>query len=87
MTITPPTATQLIAAPELAILAALELALVTSIEALAARYPVLRDDGPEGCDSNFSNDTALALDAQARTLVATINRYRLSLVDPGDSNF
>jgi hypothetical protein len=40
-----------------------------------------------GCDSNFRNDTALALDVQARTLVATINRYRLSLVDPDDSDF
>ena len=87
MTIGPPTAAQLLVAPELAILAVLELALVTAIEALAARVPVLRDDGPWACDSNFSNDTAIALHAQAIALAATINRYRLSLVDPDDADF
>ncbi len=86
MTITPPTATQLIAAPELAILAALELALVASVDAVTARHPEIRADC-DLCECRLGTEDALALCRQATALVATINRYRLSLVVPAEDDF
>lgn len=85
MTITPPTATDLLVAPELAILAALEFALMASVEAVMARHPELRDDF-DFCESGLGTEAALALRVQAVALAATVNRYRLSLVVPGDED-
>jgi hypothetical protein len=85
MIVAPPTAADLLVAPELAILAALELALVASVEAIMARHPELCDDF-DFCESGLGTEAALALRAQAVALVATVNRYRLSLVVPGDDD-
>jgi hypothetical protein len=79
MIVATPCAADLAIAPELAILAALEIALAASIEAIAARHPEIISDS-DFCDCGLATDEALALRRQASDLVATINRYRLSLV-------
>lgn len=85
MIIVPPSAAELGVAPELAILAALELALVTAVEAVTARHPELRGDS-DFCDCALGTEAALTLCRQANALVATVNRYRLALVVSGDDD-
>jgi len=78
MIVAAPTAAELAAAPELAILAALELALATSIQALTARHPEISGES-DFCDCGRGTEEALTLCRRAAHLVSTINRYRLSL--------
>ena len=79
MIIVPPPAADLAVAPELAILAALELALVTTVEAVTARHPELREDS-DFVECRLGTEAALALCRHATALVAVLNRYRISIV-------
>lgn len=87
MIVSTPTARQLVAAPEFAILAALEVALVAASEAIAARYPALLDDDLDYLDCAPGIEMAFAFNAQARQLLETINRYRLSIAYPDEPDF
>lgn len=76
-----PFAGDLCFAPELAILAALEASLATTIQVLIAAHPELEDHvAPE--EITIDVDTAAKLSRQAAELIATINTYRLAIVDP-----
>ena len=70
------TAEQLAAAPELAVLAVLEVALRTAILALVAAWPELNDLDDDPLDEPRA---ALELVERARDLGAAVNRYRLAL--------
>ena len=83
MIIHTPWADDLRLAPELAILAALEAALATAIEMMAASHPEISD----GLDTDHdARDVAAAtvLARLAAELLAAINRYRLVLFNGGD---
>lgn len=70
------TAEQLAAAPELAVLAVLEVALRAAILALVAAWPELNDLDDDPLDEPRA---ALELVERARDLGAAVNRYRLAL--------
>ncbi len=70
------TAQQLATAPELAVLAVLEVALRAAILALVAAWPELNDLDDDSLDEPRA---ALHLVERARDLGAAVNRYRLAL--------
>lgn len=67
----------LYAAPELAILAVLEIAVDVTLVALGAAYP---EDDLDGDDVAPERHAASRIEDAARELVGAINRYRLALV-------
>jgi hypothetical protein len=82
MIIHTPFADDLCLAPELAILAALEASLATTIQVLIAAHPELTGDPVAPEEITIDVDTAAKLSRQAAQLIATINNYRLAIVDP-----
>ncbi|HEX7273202.1 MAG TPA: hypothetical protein VF420_13740 [Casimicrobiaceae bacterium] len=71
-----PTIDQLITAPELAILAALEDTLRVATLALAAAWPEIQE---VDLSPDEQPRTALDVIESARALTAAVNRYRLAL--------
>ncbi len=72
-----PTVEQLWVAPELACLAILDAAIDTSILAVGAVYPEMQDQDP--ADQTASLRAATVVIEDARTLAASLARYRLIL--------
>jgi hypothetical protein len=70
-------------APELAILAALEAALATAIEMMAATHPEI-SDGLDTDDYPRDVAAAIVLARLAADLIAAIDRYRLVLFNGTD---
>ena len=68
---------QLWVAPELASLAVLDAAIDTAILAITAVHPEMQDQDPE--DQTASLRAATVVIEDARTLVASMSRYRLIL--------
>ncbi len=83
MIIHTPFAGDLCVAPELAILAALEATLATTVQVLIAAHPELEQAAATD-EITIDVETAAKLSRQAAELIATINNYRLALVDPYD---
>lgn len=85
MIIPTPTAHDLRLVPELAILAALEVSLAITIEVIFACNPQLtcHASHADHVDEDLAPilQTAHTLASQAAQLRATINRYRLTLLD------
>lgn len=82
MIINTPAADDLCLAPELAILAALEVSLVVAAQVLNVAHTEILAPGDDR--HPVSSDTRIAAEiiAQATRLSAAINRYRLALLDP-----
>lgn len=72
-----PSVEQLWVAPELASLAVLEAAADTAILALAAVHPEMQDQDP--ADQTAALRAAVVVIEDARTLTASMARYRLTL--------
>ena len=70
---------QLGSAPELAVLAVLEVAASTAVLALAAVYPELQDI-PDPADSTAATRAALSVIEHARALGGVLARYRRALL-------
>lgn len=68
-------------APELAILTALEASLVVAAQVLNIAHTEILAPG-EPHDPGVETRIAAEIIAQATQLTATINRYRLALLDP-----
>jgi hypothetical protein len=81
-TIQTPFAGELCLAPELAILTTLEAALATTIQVMLAIHPEL--EGTTIPLEDFVADVKVAatIARQATQLLATVNRYRLTIFDP-----
>jgi hypothetical protein len=81
MIIATPGDDDLCVAPELAILAALETSLVVAAQVLNIAHTEILAPGQR---HDPAADTRIAAEiiAQATQLAATINRYRLALLDP-----
>lgn len=75
-----PTIEQLWAAPELACLVVLDAAIAASILAIGAVYPELQDQDPD--DQTASLRAATVVIEDARTLAASLARYRVVLRRP-----
>jgi hypothetical protein len=82
MTIHTPCADDLCFAPELAILAALEATLATTIQVLVAAHPELQGEPVAAEEITIDVDAAAKLSRQAAELIATINTYRLAIINP-----
>jgi hypothetical protein len=78
----PPSVEQLWGAPELASLAILEAAIDTSIVAIGAVYPEMQDQDPAVQTASLRAATVVIEDA--RTLAASLARYRVILRRPPD---
>jgi len=74
-------------APEMAILAALEVALAATISALHAVHPELLDAGVDPGDRTLHVADAEAIARQAAALIASIDRYRPDIDDRHDDLF
>lgn len=72
-----PSLEQLWVAPELACLAVLDAATDMAILAIAAVYPEMQDQDP--ADQTVSLRAATVVIEDARTLIASVARYRLVL--------
>ena len=82
MIISPPCDDDLCVAPELAILGALEVSLAITIAVLNIAHTEIIAPGADPPPRNPDTTIAAALIAQSSHMIATINRYRLALVDP-----
>lgn len=82
MIIATPSDDDLCVAPELAILAALEVSLVVTAQVLNIAHTEILAPGDEPYHPGLDTKIAATLIAQASTMIATINRYRLALGDP-----
>ena len=82
MIIATPADDDLCVAPELAILSALEVALVVAAQVLNIAHTEIL--APDDHRYPADPDTRIAAEiiAQAARLIAAINRYRLAIVDP-----
>jgi hypothetical protein len=85
MIITTPCDDDLCVAPELAILAALEVTLVVAVKVLNIAHTEVLTPGADRQQPGLDCKVAAALIAQSSHMIATINRYRLALVDPDAS--
>ncbi len=72
-----PSVEQLWVAPELACLAVLDAAIDMTILAIVAVYPEMQDQDP--ADQTVSLRAATVVIEDARTLIASVARYRLVL--------
>jgi hypothetical protein len=77
----PPDA-DLCVAPELALLAVLEASLATVARVLNIAHTEILAPGDAPHSPNLDTRVAAEIIAQASHLIATINRYRLALLDP-----
>ena len=77
-----PTIEQLWVAPELACLAVLDAAIDASILAIGSVYPEMQDQDP--ADQTAALRAATVVLEDARTLAASVARYRLILRRPTD---
>ena len=75
-----PSVEQLWSSPELACLAVLDSAIDASILAIGAVYPEMQDQDPD--DQTASLRAATVVIEDARTLAASVARYRLMLRRP-----
>jgi len=82
MNITTPCDDDLCVAPELAILASLEVNLVIAGNVLNIAHTEILAPGADRHPPNPDSQIAAEIIAQANRMVATINRYRLALIDP-----
>ncbi|MGH8897906.1 MAG: hypothetical protein ACRDZ4_13005 [Egibacteraceae bacterium] len=82
MIITTPCDDDLCVAPELAILGALEVNLAITIAVLNIAHTEILAPGAASPPRSPDSTIAAALIAQSSHMIATINRYRLALVDP-----
>jgi len=82
MIIATPCDDDLCVAPELAILAALEVNLAVTVQVLNIAHTEILAPGADPNDHGLDTKIAAALIVQASDMIATINRYRLALVDP-----
>jgi hypothetical protein len=82
MIISTPAADDLCIAPELAILAALEVSLVVAAQVLNLAHTEILAPGDERHPPSPDTKIASEIITQASRLTASINRYRLALVDP-----
>jgi hypothetical protein len=77
----PPDA-DLCVAPELAILAALEASLAIAAQVLSIAHTEILAPGDDRHPPGLDTRVAAEIIAEATHLIATINRYRLALLDP-----
>ena len=77
-----PSTTDLCCAPELAILAALEVSLALTTEVMNIAHTEILAPGADPYHPGLDSQIAVILIAQASDMIATINRYRLALLDP-----
>ena len=82
MIISTPCDADLCVAPELAILGALEANLAIAIAVLNIAHTEILSPGADPPQRNSDSAIAAILIAQSSRMIATINRYRLALVDP-----
>jgi hypothetical protein len=82
MIIATPGDDDLCVAPELAILTALEASLAVAAQVLNIAHTEILAPGDDRHDPTIDTRIAAEIIAQATQLIATINRYRLALVDP-----
>lgn len=82
MIIATPCDVDLCVAPELAILAALEVSLAVTAQVLNIAHTEILAPGDAPSPPCLDTKIAAALIAQASTMIATINSYRLALVAP-----
>lgn len=82
MIIATPSDHDLCVAPELAILAALEVSLAVTTQVLNIAHTEILAPGAAPYHPGLDTEIAAALIAQASHMIATINSYRLALVDP-----
>jgi hypothetical protein len=82
MIINTPAADDLCIAPELAILSALEVALVVAAQVLNVAHTEILAPGDDRHPASPDTKIAAEIITQAARLAAAINRYRLALVDP-----
>jgi hypothetical protein len=82
MIIKTPAVDDLCIAPELAILAALEVSLVVATQVLNLAHTEILAPGDERHPATTDTKIAAEIIAQATGLMAAINRYRLALLDP-----
>ena len=69
-------------APELAILTALEAGLAITVRVLNITHTEILAPGDDRWPANLDTRVAAEIIAQATCMIATINRYRLALLDP-----
>ncbi len=82
MIIKTPAVDDLCIAPELAILAALEVSLVVAIQVLNLAHTEILAPGDERHPATHETKIAAEIIAQATGLMTAINRYRLAILDP-----
>jgi hypothetical protein len=82
MIIATPGDDDLCVAPELAILTALEASLAVAAQVLNIAHTEILAPGDDRHDPTIDTRIAAEIIAQATQLIATINRYRLALLDP-----
>ena len=82
MIIATPADDDLAVAPELAILSALEVALVVATQVLNIVHTEILAPGDDRRPADPATQVAAEIIRQATALVAAINRYRLAIVDP-----
>ena len=82
MIIATPADDDLCVAPELAILTALEAILAIAAQVLNIAHTEILAPGADRYGPSLDTCVAAEIIAQATHTIATINRYRLALVDP-----
>lgn len=82
MIVVTPADDDLCVAPELAILSALEVALVVAAQVLNIAHTEILAPGDDRRPPTPDTKIAAEIIARATRLVAAINRYRLAIVDP-----
>jgi hypothetical protein len=82
MIIAIPPEDDLCVAPELAILSALEVALAIAVQVLNITHTEVIAPGDDRRPANLDTRIAAEIIAQATRMIATVNRYRLALLDP-----
>jgi len=82
MIIAIPHGDDLCVAPELAILSALETSLAIAAQVLNIAHTEILAPGDDRHDPCLDTRVAAEIIAEATHMIATINRYRLALLDP-----
>ena len=82
MIIAIPTDEDLCVAPELAILTALEASLAIAAQVLNIAHTQILAPGHDPQERHLDTRFAAQIIAEAAHMIATINRYRLALIDP-----
>ena len=82
MIIATPNDDDLYVAPELAILAALEASLAIAAQVLNIAHTEILAPGADRPPMYLDTRVAAEIIAEATHMIATINRYRLALLDP-----